>query len=147
MDITIRPGGVHDLAAAHRLVGELAEFEKAAEHFTATLEDYQNDFSDDFFHFLVAETGGKVVGLALYYYVYSTWKGRMVYLEDFVVDPTYRSRGIGAQLWAELKQKGRERGCKLLKWQVLDWNTEAIRFYRDQQATIEDEWLNGKLTL
>ena len=147
MDIQIRPGGNDDLAAAHQLVGELADFERAAEQFTATLEDYRTDFTDGFFHFLVAETEDKVVGLALYYYVYSTWKGRMVYLEDFVVNPTYRSKGIGAQLWAALKQKGRERGCKLLKWQVLDWNTEAIKFYQRQQATIEDEWLNGKLTL
>jgi len=83
--------------------------------------------------------------MALYYYVYSTWKGRMVYLEDFVLDAAYRRRGIGKQLWDALIERGRERGCKLLKWQVVDSNTEAMKFYAAQEGIMEENWINGKL--
>jgi GNAT superfamily N-acetyltransferase len=95
----------------------------------------------------VAEHEGKVIGMALYFFVYSTWKGRMIYLEDFVVEESYRRKGIGQRLWDTLKERGRERGCKLLKWQILETNTEALKFYAAQDATIEEDWLNGKLYL
>ena len=149
MNIQIRQGTARDLPAVHGLVRELARFEKAEASFVASLEEYQQDMKDEFFAVIVAEdmAAGKVVGMALYNFAYSTWKGRMLYLEDFVVDPDYRRYGIGQRLWDVLKERGRERGCKLLKWQVLDWNTDAISFYEKQNATIEQEWYNGKLTL
>lgn len=149
MGIQLRQGTIDDLPAIHGLVRELARFERAEEHFVATLEDYRKDFRDDFFRVVVAEDTAerRVVGMALYYYTYSTWKGRMLYLEDFVVDPAYRSAGIGQRLWDVVKERGRERGCKLMKWQVLDWNVDAIRFYERQDAQIETEWHTGKLTL
>lgn len=149
MNVRIRQGGKEDLPAVHDLVGELASFERAINSFTATLEEYREDFNDGFFHVIVAEEifSGNIVGMALYNFVYSTWKGRMLYLEDFVVAPDQRRSGLGQQLWDELIARGRERGCKLLKWQVLDWNTDAIDFYRKQEAVIEEEWLNGKLYL
>ncbi|MCP9235593.1 GNAT family N-acetyltransferase [Lewinella sp. JB7] len=149
MNVQIRQGTAEDLPAVHHLVGELARFERALDSFTATLQDYRDDFRDEFFEVIVAEdmATGKVIGMALYNFVYSTWKGRMIYLEDFVLDPDYRRHGIGQRLWDVLKERGRERGCRLLKWQVLDWNTDAIRFYEAQGAAIEHEWLNGKLTL
>ena len=149
MGIQLRQGTIDDLPAVHGLVRELARFERAEEHFVATLDDYRNDFQADFFRVVVAEdsTERKIVGMALYYYTYSTWKGRMLYLEDFVVDPAYRSAGIGQRLWDVVKERGRERGCKLMKWQVLDWNVDAIRFYQRQNAEIETEWHTGKLTL
>ena len=116
--------------------------------FTATLADYRRDLADGFYEALVAEhpTDG-VIGMALYYFSYSTWKGRMLYLEDFVLTPAYRRRGIGRLLWDALKERGRERGCKLLKWQIIDTNTEALKFYAAQDAIIEDNWLNGKIAL
>ncbi len=149
MKIQIRQGTERDLPAVHHLVGELARFERAADSFVATQEEYLADFRDKFFSVVVAEDTEKqqVVGMVLYHFAYSTWKGRMIYLEDFVVDPAYRSAGIGQRLWEVLKERGRERGCKLLKWQVLDWNEDAIRFYVRQDAEIEKEWYNGKLTL
>ena len=109
MSIQLRQGTIDDLPAVHGLVRELARFERAEEHFIASLEDYRKDFRDDFFRVVVAEdtTGKKVVGMALYYYSYSTWKGRMLYLEDFVLKPAYRRRGIGQQLWDALKETGR----------------------------------------
>lgn len=149
MSIQIRQGRAEDLVAVHNLVGELARFERAADSFVATLEEYRDDFRDGFFRVIVAEDTVKdeVIGMALYNFVYSTWKGRMLYLEDFVVSPAYRNRGIGQRLWDVLKERGRERGCKLMKWQVLDWNVDAIRFYENQDAEIEKEWYNGKLSL
>lgn len=149
MNIQIRQGTPRDLPAVHGLVGELARFERAADSFTATLQEYEEDFKDGFFEVIVAEdmATGRVVGMALYNYVYSTWKGRMLYLEDFVLSPDYRRLGIGQRLWDVLKERGRERGCKLMKWQVLDWNEAAIQFYKAQEAEIETEWYNGKLTL
>ncbi|THH41924.1 GNAT family N-acetyltransferase [Neolewinella litorea] len=149
MNIQIRQGTARDLPAVHGLVGELARFERAASSFTATIEEYEEDFREGFFEVIVAEDMATrtVVGMALYNYVYSTWKGRMLYLEDFVVTPDYRRFGIGQRLWDVLKERGRERGCKLMKWQVLDWNEGAIRFYKAQEAEIETEWYNGKLVL
>ena len=147
MNVSVRPGTEADLPAIHRLVGELADYVGESAAFTATLEDYRSDLEAGFFRTLVAQEGDKIIGMTLYYFVYSTWKGRMIYLEDFVIAPAYRRRGVGQQLWDALKEKGRERRCKLLKWQVVDSNSEAMKFYLAQDATIEQNWYNGKLDL
>ena len=149
MSIQIRQGTSEDLPDVHGLVRELARFERAEDEFVATLEAYRQDFAERFFQMVVAEDTAKrrVVGMALYYFTYSTWKGRMLYLEDFVVDPAYRSAGIGQRLWDVVLERGRERGCKLLKWQVLDWNEDAIRFYQRQNAEIDTTWYTCKLPL
>ncbi len=149
MNIQIRQGTAADLPAVHGLVRELARFERAEDSFVATVDAYREDLKAGFYDVIVAEdvAAGKLAGMALYNFAYSTWKGRMLYLEDFVVDATYRRHGIGQRLWDVLKERGRERGCKLLKWQVLDWNADAIAFYVKQDAVIEKEWYNGKLTL
>jgi GNAT superfamily N-acetyltransferase len=147
--IRIRRGTAEDLPDVHRLVGELAAYVGNSADFTARLGHYRDDFAAGFFETIVAEDTERhrLVGMALYNFAYSTWKGRMIYLEDFVLDPEYRRRGIGQRLWDELKQRGRERGCKLLKWQIAAQNTEALKFYAAQDATIEADWLNGKLAL
>lgn len=144
--MTIRPATLPDVPDLHRLVAELADYVGESDMFTATVKQYETDFNDDFYRALVAEADGKVVGMALYYFVYSTWKGRMIYLEDFVIEQAYRRKGIGQQLWNGLIEAGKERGCVLLKWQVVNTNTEAMKFYLAQEsAIIEDTWLNGKL--
>ncbi|NJC26170.1 GNAT family N-acetyltransferase [Neolewinella antarctica] len=147
MPTLIRQATPADLPAVHGLVAELAAYVDSLPQFTATLADYEKDMADGFYEVLVAETEGKVIGMALYYYVYSTWRGRMIYLEDFVLAPAHRRRGVGQQLWDALIAKGRGRGCKLLKWQIAGQNTEALKFYAAQDATIENDWLNGKLFL
>ncbi|MCR9099905.1 MAG: GNAT family N-acetyltransferase [bacterium] len=147
MQINIRPGTADDLPAIHNLVLELAEYEKAAHEFTASLEDYRRDFREGVFEVLVAEQGQTIVGMALYYMTYSTWKGKMLYLEDFVVQGAHRRRGIGDALFDAFLETARAKGCRLVKWQVLDWNEPAIRFYRKKAATIEQEWWNGKIFL
>lgn len=147
MSIQIRQATLSDVPSLHGLVGELAEYVGERHNFTATVATYEEDFKADFYKAIVAEDDGKVVGMALYYFVYSTWKGRMIYLEDFVLSPAYRRKGIGQRLWDVLMERGREKGCKLLKWQVVDTNTEAMKFYEAQEGIMEDTWINGKLYL
>jgi len=147
MSITIRHAKLQDVPALHGLVAELAAYVGESDKFTATIDTYEKDFKADFYRALVAEDEGVVIGMALYYFSYSTWKGRMIYLEDFVLNPDYRRRGIGQQLWDGLKKAGRDTGCQLLKWQVVNTNQEAMKFYDAQEAIMEDTWLNGKLFL
>ncbi len=145
--IHIRRGNTADLAAVHNLVRELAIYEKAEDALTATVEDYKRDFDAGVFECIVAEDKGQVIGVCLYYLTYSTWKGRMLYLEDFVVNESYRRTGLGQRLFDELKVRAIEMECRLMKWQVLDWNEPAVRFYEKNHAIIEKEWWNGKLFL
>ncbi|MBX2877433.1 MAG: GNAT family N-acetyltransferase [Saprospiraceae bacterium] len=147
MNITIRKANLADLQAIHDLVRELAVYEKAEPEFVASLADYQSDFEAGIFDAHVAAVDGKVVGMALYYMTYSTWKGRMFYLEDFVVQEEYRGHGLGQKLFDAFLQEARDRKCRLVKWQVLDWNEPALRFYRRNNAVIEKEWWNGKIFL
>ncbi len=145
--ITIRRGGLSDLPAVHQLVGELAVYENAPDAFTATLEDYSRDFEAGIFEVLVAEVEGSIVGMALYYMTYSTWKGRMLYLEDFVVSAAFRRYGAGQLLFDAYLNRAKELECRIVKWQVLDWNEPALAFYRKNHAIIETEWWNGKIFL
>lgn len=146
-EIDIRPANAADLPAIHGLVRELAIYEKEEATFTASLADYQRDFADGVFECLVAEQEGAIVGMCLYFLTYSTWKGRMLWLEDFVVREASRGYGIGQQLFDALQVRAREMECRLMKWQVLDWNTPAINFYEKNNAIIERNWWNGKLLL
>lgn len=144
MTATIRKATLTDIPAIHDLVRELAVYEKAEEEFIASLDEYERDFQDNIFRCQVAEVDGQVVGMVLYYMTYSTWKGRMLYLEDFVVQEAFRQKGIGQQLFDAFLEDARREGCRLVKWQVLDWNEPAIRFYEKNKAIIEKEWWNGK---
>ena len=145
MVTSIRKGNLDDLVHVHGLVRELAIYEKAEHEFIATLEDYQNDFRAGIFEVLLAETEGIVIGMCLYYLSYSTWKGKMLYLEDFVVKQSYRQEGVGQQLFDDLIQEAKQKRCRLIKWQLLDWNEAAIKFYKKNNAIIEQEWWNGKI--
>lgn len=144
---SIRKGTKADLPAIHKLVAELALYEKAPNEFVAGLDEYERDFARNDFDFFVAEAEGQVIGMALFFMAYSTWKGRMLYLEDFVVAEHHRGLGAGKLLFEAFLQRAREEGCRLVKWQVLDWNTPAIRFYEREGATMEKEWYNGKIFL
>jgi len=145
MEITLRKATKDDIPAIHELVRELAIYEKAEHEFTASLDDYYQDFAADIFDAHVAEAKGEVVGMALYYMTYSTWKGRMFYLEDFVVKKAYRRYGIGQQLFDAFVAEAKRQKCRMAKWQVLDWNEPAVNFYKKNNAVIEDNWWNGKL--
>lgn len=145
MDISVRKATREDLQAVLDLVIELAVYEKEPDAVTASLQDYQLAFDDKRVQILVAEDAGKIIGMTLYYLTFSTWKGKMMYLEDFVVNEAYRRTGVGELLWNALIEDCKHQKCILLKWQVLDWNEPAIKFYQKHNATIEKEWWNGKI--
>jgi len=94
----------------------------------------------------VAERNTKIIGLSFYWIRYSTWKGKFLFLEDFVIKEEYRGKGIGARLFEETIKVCKELNLNGMIWQVLDWNTPAINFYKKYDADINKKWLNGKLT-
>lgn len=143
--VEVRKATPEDIPAIHDLVRELAIYERAEEEFIASREEYYRDFENGVFEALVAEVEGEVVGMGLYYVAYSTWKGKMLFLEDFVVRETFRRRGIGQLLFEAFLTEAEHRGCRLVKWQVLDWNEPAVKFYEKNEALIEKEWWNGKI--
>jgi GNAT superfamily N-acetyltransferase len=143
-NILIRPATEADIPAIHALVYELAVFEKEPEAVFTTPEEYLEDFRKGLFECHVAEVEGNVVGMTLFFMMYSSWKGKMLYLDDFVVNEQYRGHGVGQLLYHNFIEEGRKRGCRLVKWQVLDWNEPAIRFYEKNEAIIEKGWWNVK---
>ena len=145
--IKIRSAQDQDIESIHALVVELAIYEKEPNAVTASLEDYKVHFKEGIFSALVAEINDEIVGMALYYMTYSTWKGKMLYLEDFVVKQNSRRKGIGQKLFHGFLEEAKNQGCILTKWQVLDWNEPAVKFYEKIGATIEKNWWNGKLYL
>lgn len=141
MQIHIRKAVIEDMAFVHRLVQELAEYEKEPEAVTTTVAQYEADLETGRFSVLVAETGsGVIAGMALYYPVYSTWKGPYLWLEDLVVQESFRRHGIGTLLMDALENEARAAGFPLLRWQVLDWNTPAISFYKARGAQHDATW-------
>ncbi|MDZ7876876.1 MAG: GNAT family N-acetyltransferase [Saprospiraceae bacterium] len=153
MNIEIRPATIADMPAVHALVRELAVYENAPEQHTATIEAYEKDFYEGIFEVQLAidtdltEGAEQIVGMIFYHFAYSTWRGRMMYLEDFVVTESYRQCGVGQLLFDRFLSISAEKGCVMTKWQVLDWNTPAVKFYEKNKATIEKEWWNGKISL
>lgn len=143
----IRHATTEDLPTILAMVKELAAFEKEPEAVTAVVSDYQDAFESGLIKIHIAEIEKEIVGMVLYYLTFSTWKGKMLYLEDFYVKPAYRSSGVGQQLFDTYLSEAKKENCKVAKWQVLDWNQRAIDFYKRQNAVIETEWLNGKLLL
>jgi len=145
-DIIIRKGIKSDLPAAFALVKELAAYEKAAKEVSTSVKIYERDFEAGWFELLIAEDSeGKNLGVMIYYNSFSTWKGRMLFLEDFVVAEAARRKGVGAKLWEVLIAIAKEKECALIKWQVLDWNEPARAFYLKKGAELEPGWENGKL--
>lgn len=145
MNIEIRKATKADIEGIRNLVIELAIYEKEPDAVTATFEDYLEDFENGWFESHVAILNHEIVGMILYYNTYSTWKGRMLYLEDFVVSEQHRRKGIGEQLFEQLFKIAKEKRVRLIKWQVLDWNEPAINFYKKYDAIMEDNWNNCKV--
>ncbi len=99
------------------------------------------------FDTIVAETDNEVIGMLLYYPVFSTWKGRSIYLEDFVVANSHRRKGVGQLLIDALVEEAKSAQAKKIRWQVLDWNSPAIEFYKRINATLENSWIDCTITL
>lgn len=143
----IRQGIKKDLPFILELIKELAEYEKALEEVSITLKELEEDGFGDrpCYWFLVAELQGKIVGMSFYFIRYSTWKGRFLFLEDFVVKESYRGKGIGSALFEETVRVAQNMDVNGMIWQVLDWNIPAINFYKKYEAQLSHDWLNGKL--
>lgn len=148
MEVLIRKGVKSDLPAVLDLIKELADFERALIEVTVSLEDLEHDGfgNHPYYWFIVAEKEGEIIGLSFYFIRYSTWKGRFLFLEDFVVKESFRNKGVGALLFEETIRIAKELDVKGMTWQVLDWNKNAIRFYEKYNSDISTEWYNGKLT-
>jgi GNAT superfamily N-acetyltransferase len=129
-------------------VNELALYEKAPEQVTVTLREFEDaGFGNKpVWKAFLAEVDGLIVGFALYYIRYSTWKGCRMYLEDLIVTEALRGRGIGKILFDKLIVEANELGVTGITWQVLDWNEPALNFYKKYSASVEAGWLNASLS-
>ena len=143
----IRKGSINDMPAVLELIKELAHFEKEPNAVVVTVEDLEKDgFSDHpLFHTFVAEVDNKVVGIALYYYRYSTWKGKTIHLEDLIVKESMRGTGCGSALYKEIIKQGKADKVRRIEWNVLDWNKPAIDFYKKSGAKVFDDWLVAQM--
>jgi GNAT superfamily N-acetyltransferase len=144
MEITIRRAIKKDCARLLELVQELATYEKAPNEVTVTPEHFtESGFGErPVWWAFVAEADGIIVGFALYYIRFSTWKGQAMYLEDLLVTNEMRGKGIGKLLFDRLIEEAREKKFNRIIWQVLDWNEPAINFYKKYNADIDKGWLN-----
>ena len=143
----IRKAEPADLTAVYALIKELAIFEKEPNQPSNSLEKFIQDGTakQPHFHVIVAEIEAQIVGMAMYYFGYSSWKGAMLYLDDLIVKEAYRKHGIGKKLVDELINIAKEERVSLMKWQVLDWNENAINFYKKYPVVFDGEWINVKI--
>lgn len=144
-EFIIRKATKQDIAAIYNMVYELAVFEKEPEALKIAIKDYEEAFSEKLFDSIVAELDGKIIGIAVFYMTFSTWRGKCLYLEDFYVKPEYRKMGVGQKLFDAYITEAKSKGAKQVKWQVLDWNEVGLNFYSRNNAEIEKNWWNGKL--
>ncbi|MEM1336953.1 MAG: GNAT family N-acetyltransferase [Bacteroidota bacterium] len=142
MNISIRDAASEDMRAVHKLITELAVFEKEPLAVKTSVADLEKDGfgAHPLFHCFVAEVNNQIVGIALVYPRYSTWNGPVVHLEDLIVTQSMRGKGIGAALLRRVMEYGLAQGVRRIGWEVLDWNTPAIQFYENCGATLLEEW-------
>ena len=143
----VRKGEFRDLAQVLELIKELADYEHSLHEVTNTVKRMETDgFGDHpIYGFFVAEREIIIIGIAVYYYRYSTWKGKRLFLEDIIVTKTERGTGIGKLLFEETMRKSLKDNCTGMMWQVLTWNEPAINFYKRYNAKLDTEWINCSL--
>lgn len=142
----IREAKPGDEQAILSLIKELALYEKAPEQVSNTSEQLRIDLFQSFVcEAIVAENNKEIIGFALYYTAYSTWKGVSLYLEDFYVQENHRKNGVGNLLFEKVVEIAKEKKVKRMDWQVLEWNTLALDFYDKKGAELSAEWINGRL--
>lgn len=142
MHYTIRDAVAEDMPDVLDLIRELASFEKEADAVEVTVDDLVRDGYGEnaLFHCFVAESGTEIVGMALVYNRYSTWKGPIIHLEDLVVSEAMRGSGLGTALLDAVVAYGAKNGVKRINWEVLDWNEQAIAFYEKKGARVLRDW-------
>lgn len=138
----IRNATKNDMPSVLELIKELAVFEKEPEAVVVTVDDLVRDgFSENpLFECFVAEEKNEIIGMALYYYRFSTWKGKTIHLEDLIVKEDKRGTGAGFALYTEVIKKGKSENVRRIEWNVLDWNTPAIDFYEKSGANVLKDW-------
>lgn len=144
MEIKIRKAVREDCVRMMELIQELAIYEKAPDEVTVSLTHFEESGfgANPVWWAFVAEVEGVVVGMALYYVRYSTWKGQRMYLEDILVTEAMRGQKIGSLLFDALIVEAKEKGFNGMNWQVLDWNKPAINFYKKYNSNFDPEWVN-----
>lgn len=144
MEIKIRKAVRKDCVRMMELIQELATYEKAPDEVTVSLSHFEESGfgANPVWWAFVAEANGVVIGVALYYIRYSTWKGQRMYLEDILVTADMRGQKIGSQLMDALIVEAKEKGFNGMNWQVLEWNEPAINFYKKYNANFDPEWVN-----
>jgi GNAT superfamily N-acetyltransferase len=145
----IRKAEISDAEAIHKLIVELAIYEREPEAVVATVDQLKENLfgADPVAYCHVAEVDSQVVGIAIWFLNYSTWLGKAgLYLEDLFVKPEFRSRGLGLQLMKTLAQICVERGYERFQWWVLDWNEPSINFYKSIGADAMDQWTVYRLS-
>jgi GNAT superfamily N-acetyltransferase len=143
----IRKGQPEDMPAVLDLIKELAVFEKEPNAVVVTADDLIRDGfgTNPLFYTFIAQVNDEIVGMALYYYRYSTWKGKTIHLEDLIVKEKMRGSGLGYALYSETITQGKKDGVRRIEWNVLDWNTPAIDFYKKSGAKVLDDWRVAQL--
>lgn len=140
MSFSLRSVKSSDFPSILKLIQELADFEKESDAVEVTVSELQSDFENNCFSCIVAEQEKEIVGMALYYPRYSTWKGKTIHLEDLIVTQKARGLGIGKALLQELIQIAKETGVRRMEWCVLDWNTNAIALYEKMGGDVLKDW-------
>lgn len=142
MEFSIRKGVKKDMPAVYQLICELANFEDEPEAVEITADDLIADGFKEVpeFEVFVAQHNEQIVGIAVYYRRYSTWKGRSLHLEDLIVSKDFRGLGIGRALYRQVIKTAYDNGMNRLEWEVLDWNKNAIEFYQSSGAQMLDNW-------
>lgn len=140
--MTIRPGQIQDMPAVLDLITELAIFEREPNAVVVNVHDLERDGfgPNPLFHTFVATVDDRIVGMALYYYRYSTWKGKTIHLEDLIVSEAVRGTGVGLALYTEIIRQGKKDGVRRIEWNVLDWNEPAVKFYEKSGARVLADW-------
>ena len=145
----IRKGVKKDIPQVLDLIKELAEFENAPDQVTNTIERLENDGfgNQPVYDLFVAESENKIIGMAITYFRYSTWKGKNLYIEDLIINEKFRREGIGLKVFEELKKFAKNTSCVGISLQVLDWNKIGINFYKKLNMKFYKEWINCNLNL
>jgi len=138
----IRKGTKEDMPAVLELIRELAAFENEPDAVVVTIEELVEDGfgTNPLFDTFVAEVDDTIIGMALFYYRYSTWKGKTIHLEDLIITESMRGTGAGSALYKEVIKFAKTKGVRRVEWAVLNWNKPAITFYEKSGAKVFDDW-------
>ena len=141
----VRSATEDDIPSIFALVKELADYEKLPHEVKIDEEYYRHAMRDGLFESIVAVKEGEIMGTCIFFTTFSTWKGKMLHLEDFVVKESERRTGVGKLLFESFLKIAKDKECKLVKWQVIDWNEPAIAFYKKYNAIIDKTWWDCKI--